>query len=117
MEQLDRPEYHFRIHSHKGSGAKIPVLDVSEPFSYLCDLDYIRNSEFQAILDSLTAVLEGRSTEIFDFGGECTICTTEGEKTYCVDIFSDGHCIVETKWMLEMLKGFQEFRQTPGVWT
>ena len=117
MEKLAIPTFEFRSHEFKNDGRKVPLISVSEPFSYLSDLTHISIDNNLVLIRELDTVLEGKSTEMVDFGGERTICTTVGEKTYCLDMHTNTHCWVETKWMLEMLKGFYEFRQTPGVWT
>lgn len=111
MEKLVAPKFEFRVKTFSYNSRTSPFIAFDEPYTFLPDLSNIHHASFIPLILDIEGLLNGDIEKPIEFGGERTFCTAFKDKTLCEDSHEDTYIYVDTKLMLDLIKGFYEFKK------
>lgn len=111
METIVYPTFEYRKKTFSYNSRVSSFIAVDEPYAWLSDLHNIHHSSFEPLIADLEELVAGKRQEPIDFGGERAFCTAYPDKTLCMDSHDDIHIYVDNQWVLDLIKGYYEFKK------
>ncbi len=111
MDAIVQPTYTLTVVENKKWNRTFPRITVEAPYEFLSDLSNIPHSYFETLILELEDVLAGKITETGFFGGERASCKAFKDKTLCDDEHTDSFIYVDTRWMLDLIRKWYEFKK------